>query len=174
MGTRKANFRRSPPWTKGSLYEIGILFCKRFTKTRVPSNSPWKGAKWTNWIACEKNELPRTLPIQKGLSQEKIIGIGIGWPKGRIGIWNFEILKFDIWNWKFGIWKLIFGNWKFGNLEFGNWYSEIENLEIDIRKLWIALKVEIGNLKFGFWNLVFEIGSWTLEIGNWKLEIGNW
>ena len=113
MVTRKANFRRSSPWTKGSLYEIGILFCKRFTKTRVPSNSPWKEAKWTK-DSMRKERAPSNSPCTKGLLQEEMIEIGIEWPKGRnwnLEIWNLEIDWPEGRNWKFGIWKLEFGNW---------------------------------------------------------------
>ena len=109
--------------------KFGNCFANEFTKTRVPSNSPWKGAKWTNWIACEKNELPWTLP-KKGLSQEKMI---------EIGYWNWLTQRS-----KLKIGKLIVGNLNDPEVEIG--WPNGRNWElVDRRSKLSDSKVKIEN-----------------------------
>ena len=176
------------------------LFCKRFTKTRVPSNSPWKGAKWTNWIACEKNELPRTLP-KKGLSQEKMIEIGYwNWLTqrskleiGKLIVWKLDDPEVEIgWpnsrNWELVDQKVEIvwpkgRKWELSDPKVGIGWPSGQNWKLMTRRsklaIWVTRRSNVWN--WTTWRSKLEI-EWpegrNWEFGNWnwelEFEIGNW
>ena len=149
----KRTFVEALPELRVPCMKLEFCFANGSQRHKSLQTLPKKGLSEQR-IACEKNELPWTLPVQMGLSQEGMIGIGIEWPKGR--------------NWKLEIWK--FGNLEI--LEIRNLIFDpkikIENLEIDWPE---GRNLEIWKLEIGNWKLT---RNWKLELIDLKLEIENW